>query len=84
VRILANFMYRDGWSVRCLAEDAKTSIGRPLTMQNDATLLKLFRFIGAGEEEIAEVERDIKRWGRGSVWIDLTEPGGKLLGILTP
>lgn len=77
-------MYRDGWSVHCLAEDAKTPIGRPLAMANDATLLKLFRFIGAGEEEIAQVERNISRWGRGSVWIDVTEPGGKLLGIFTP
>jgi hypothetical protein len=77
-------MYRDGWSVHCLAEDAKTVVGRPLTMTEDSTLLRLFRFIGATEDDIREIERDIGRRGRGSVWLEVTERGMKMFGLFMP
>jgi hypothetical protein len=47
VRILVNFMHRDGWSVHCLAEDAKTVISPILHIAEEGTLLRLMRASGA-------------------------------------
>jgi hypothetical protein len=41
MRVLINFMHREGWSVHCLTEDAWTCIGRYINMREQATLIML-------------------------------------------
>jgi hypothetical protein len=81
VRILVNFLHRSGWSIRCLEEDCATPIGQPVTMATDEMLLRLMKASGAGPIELQEVERSMKRWARGSTFIDVTDVGKRLLHI---
>ncbi len=81
MRILVNFMHRDGWSVHCLAEDARTPISPFVNMEKQSTMLRLLRASGATDEDIASLEADIRRWNRGSVWINVAEQGKKLLRL---
>jgi hypothetical protein len=74
-------MHRDGWSVHCLAADARTPISPRLEMAKESTILRPFRASGATDETIAEVEADIRRWRRGSVWLEVSEEGKKLLRL---
>ena len=82
MRILLNFMNRDGWSVHCLAPDCKTLVSQWITVRTDETLLRLFKASGATPTQMDEIERDIKRWGRGSTLLDVNETGRLLLRIL--
>jgi hypothetical protein len=82
VRILVNFMRRDRWSVHCLAPDCKTLVSQWVTIQTEETLLRLFKASGAITADMDEIERDVKRWGRGSALIDVNETGRRLLRIL--
>jgi hypothetical protein len=43
MRILVNFMRRDGWSDHCLAPDCKTPISQWVTIQTEETLLRLLK-----------------------------------------
>jgi hypothetical protein len=82
MRVLVNFMYRDTWSVHCLAEDAKTLISGWVTVRTDATLLRLLKCAGASAGQMDEIERDMKQQGRGSTLIEVNETGRRLLRIL--
>jgi hypothetical protein len=81
VRILVNFMYRNGWSIHCLAEDAKTPISPLLKIAQQSTMLRLLRASGATDANMEEIEQKMARLGRGSVWIDVTDEGKKLLRL---
>jgi len=59
MRVLVNYMHRQGWSVHCLADDAKTSISPYVTMREQTTLVRLLRACGLTDEGLAEVERRI-------------------------
>jgi hypothetical protein len=77
VRVLVNFMLRkDTWFVHAITEDARTLISPILEVREQDTLIRLLRYIGAGDAEIDHVLEDIRRWSRGGVWIEL-EPGGR-------
>jgi hypothetical protein len=82
MRILVNFMNRDGWSVPCLAPDCQILISGWVTVRTEETLLRLLKASGATTAEMEEIERDISRWGRGSIFIDVNETGRRLLRIL--
>jgi hypothetical protein len=47
MRILVNFMHRDGWSVHCLAPDCKTLVSQWVTVCTEETLLRLLKASGA-------------------------------------
>jgi hypothetical protein len=82
VRILVNYMLRrETWFVHAISEDASTPIRPILQVPDQVMLIRLLRYIGAGDAEIDEVNANIGCWSRGSTWIDL-EPGRRnLLGI---
>jgi hypothetical protein len=61
VRILVNFMNRDGWSLHCLAPDCQTLVSRWVTVRTEATLLRLLKAGGATAADMEEIERDISR-----------------------
>jgi hypothetical protein len=81
VRILVNFMHRDGWSIHCLAADCHTLVSQWVTVRTEATLLRLLKASGAKPAELEEIERDMKQQGRGSTFIDVNETGRRLLRI---
>ena len=66
-----NFMLRDGWSVHFIEEDCKTPAGRRFTLK---TLDELRAFAKRGScEDLDELERCVRHWGQGSVWLRLTD-----------
>jgi hypothetical protein len=75
-------MNRDGWSVHCLAADCRTLVSQWVTVSTEATLLRLLKASGATPTDMEEIERDIRRWGRGSIFLDVSETGLRLLRIL--
>jgi hypothetical protein len=85
MRVLVNFMLRkETWFVHAITEDAKTPISPILTIRELDTLIRLLRYIGAGDAEIDHVQEDIRRWSRGGVWIELTPGNQNLLRIRRP
>ena len=79
MRILVNFMHRDSWSIRCSAEDARTIMSKWTRVSSEETMLRLVRACGANEDAMAEVAREIKARGRGSVWLEMKEDQKRLL-----
>ena len=43
-------------------------------------MLRLFRYLGATDADMEEVERDIRRWGRGSVHLDVAADKLHIIG----
>jgi hypothetical protein len=84
MRVLVNFQQNDGWWVHCIAEDARTPISPYVSVKEEATLIHLLRYVGATDAEIEEVQKCIRRWGRGSVRIDLSPGCKNLLCIRAP
>jgi hypothetical protein len=84
VRILVNLQHNNGWWVHSIAEDARTPIGQFVSAKDEATLIGLLRYIGATEDNIEQVREDIRRWNRGSVFIDLAPVRKNLLRIGKP
>jgi|SRR5215469_18145413 len=63
MRVLVNYMLRkETWFVHAISEDALTSISPSLPVLDQATLIRLLRYVGAGDSEIEEVNVDIGRW----------------------
>ena len=81
MRILVNFMHRDGWSVHCLAPDCQTLVSQWVTLDTEETLLRLLKASGATMAELEEIERDMKQQGWGSTFIEVNETGRRLLRI---
>jgi hypothetical protein len=84
VRIIVCFQLRGNWSVQGILEDARTAISPWVYVTSQPALIKLFRYIGATDDEIAQVEDDIRRWSRGSVHITLVPGRENLLRIRAP
>lgn len=84
VEILVNFVRNRDWSVHCMTEDARTPISPVVYTKKKETLIRLLRYIGAGDAEIAEVEALILLWSEGSVRIHLTPGRKNLLHIRVP
>jgi hypothetical protein len=51
-------------------------------VRTEETLLRLLKASGATAAAMEEIERDISRWGRDSIFIDVNETGCRLLRIL--
>jgi hypothetical protein len=64
MRILVNFMHRDGWAVHCLASNCQTLVSQWVTVRTEETLLRLLKASGATPAEMDEIERGMKQQGR--------------------
>jgi hypothetical protein len=82
MRLLVDYMNRNGWSIHCLAGDCQTLVSQWVTVRTQETLLRLLQARGATPAEMDEIERDAGRWGRGSTFIRVNETGRRLLRIL--
>ena len=81
MRALMNFMHRDGWWFHILAADAKTVLLGYTKAASQEALLGIVAKLGGSVED---AELDIRRWRRGSVWIDPSPAQCKALGIRKP
>lgn len=85
MRVLVNYtLSKETWFVRAIADDARTSISPTQPVPDQVTLIRLLRYIGAGDPEIDEVDKNIGLWSRGSTWINLVSRRRNLLRIRLP
>ena len=73
-----NFQHRGGWSFHIIGEDCRTVL---LSYRCVAGRDALSRIVAKLHGDTAQAENDIRRWGRGSVWIDPSPAQCKALGI---
>jgi hypothetical protein len=83
VRVIINFQHRKGWNIHTMAEDCRTRLGPYRDVASEQTLMRLFAFLGATPEALEEAARDLKRWSRGGIHIDVPDERLSLLGIST-
>jgi hypothetical protein len=77
VRVLVNYTLRkETWFVHAIATDARTPISPVLPVPDQVTLIRLLRYLGAGDFEIDEVDKNIGLGSRGSTWI-IWRPDGE-------
>ena len=67
MRALMNFMHNQDWSFHILAEDCKTVL---VGYRKAASKEDLVRIIAKLGGSVTDAEQDIRRWNRGSVWIN--------------
>jgi hypothetical protein len=77
---VVNFQHSKGWWIHTIAEDCRTTLGPYREVSSEATLLRLFRYLGATPEAIEEAERCLRMWSRGGIHIDVPEDRLYLLG----
>jgi hypothetical protein len=56
-------------SVMALHTDCKTALSPYRDVASDETLVRLIRYLGATDEQIANYEDQRRRWGQGSVHV---------------
>jgi hypothetical protein len=81
MRALMNFMHNRGWSFHVLAEDCKTSLTGYRIVRDKEALLRIIAKLGGS---VASAEIDIRRWNRGSVWVEPSPAQCQALGIARP
>jgi hypothetical protein len=68
VRVIVNFQEHTSWMIHSIAEDCRTPFGPYIRVASRETLLRLFRYLGATDKDMSEVEqelKDVESW-RGS------------------
>jgi hypothetical protein len=78
MRALMNFMHNRGCSFHIVAEDCKTILVGYRTAPSREALLRIVAKLGGS---VADAETDIRRWNRGSVWIELSPAQCQALAI---
>jgi len=81
VRVIVNFQHRRGWNIHTMAEDCRTPLGPFRDVASEATLMRLFKYLGATPESLDEAAGDLRRWSRGGIHIDVPEDRLHLLGV---
>ena len=71
-RVLCNVMTRD-WSVNFIGPDGKTRVGPWLLLNSHDEVRAILRWGNVSDEELAERESSIRRWGVSSAVLNLTE-----------
>jgi hypothetical protein len=84
MRVLVNFQHNDVWWAHCIAEDARTPITPFVSVASEESLIRLLGNVGATDSDIASVREDIRRWNRGSVFVELVPGRKNLLRIRLP
>jgi hypothetical protein len=62
-----------GWSASFLAEDAQTKLSRHYHLRSVDSLRDLVRRTFPERGTMEDLDASIERWGRGSVYLRLTE-----------
>ena len=74
-RVLLNFQnYRDLWNVHFIEDDCRTAIGARTRYFHFATEDGLRKFVmRCTPEDMADFEKCIRSWGKGSCFVNLTD-----------
>jgi hypothetical protein len=75
-RVLLNFQHYRCWTAHFVAADCKTTIGARTRYYDFPSLDDLRAFVvrcNADPEALLDFEQCIKSWGRGSVFVDLSD-----------
>lgn len=81
VRVIVNFQLYKSWTIHTMAEDCRTALGPFKTVSSEATMLRLFRYLGATPEAMDHATRCLQMWARGGVHIDVPDDRLYLLGV---
>lgn len=66
--VIVNFQeHRFCWMIHTIAEDCRTPLGPYIRVASKETMLRLFRYLGATDSDMAEVEQELCQWNRGGV-----------------
>jgi hypothetical protein len=76
MRLILHFQERKRWTIHAMAEDCRTRMSPHRDVASKETMLRLFRYLGATDANIEQVETEIRQWNRGSVHLDV--PGDRL------
>jgi hypothetical protein len=75
-RVLMNFQLMHSWSAHFLEEDCKTPVSDPVRFYDFKSLEDLRAMVGRTldpDYAVKHFDRDVRRWARGSVWLEITE-----------
>lgn len=57
--------------IHTIAEDCRTPLGPYIRIASKGTLLRLLRYLGANDEDMTDVEQELRQWNRGGVHLDV-------------
>jgi hypothetical protein len=84
VRVLVNCEYQNHWHVHCVAEDGKTIISKTSRIADEEAMIYLLRYIGAAEDDIASLQKEIASYRKGTIPVDLLHRRKNLLRVRRP
>ncbi|QNI37504.1 hypothetical protein [Edaphobacter albus] len=83
-RVLMNFQSYTGiWSVHFIDANCRTPIGKKTRYIDFVSIEELRYFVkrcNPDAEQLEEFEHDIRAWGRGSIYVNLTDEQYRRLG----
>jgi hypothetical protein len=84
VRVLVKCEYQNHWHIHCVAEDGKTIISNTSRIADEEAMIYLLRYIGATEENIGSLQKEIASHRKGTIAIDLSHRRKNLLRVKRP
>jgi len=79
MRLLATYgKYKGRWHLSLLREDAQTPAGQRVSFASEAALVNAAAKMRG---DAAQVRSDLRRWGQGSAWLDLSPAQCRFFGI---
>lgn len=79
--IILCFVPHDGINCHGLHLDCKTVLGPWVHVGTDETMVRMLRYLGGTQEQIAQYQDQRRRWGQGSVHVKLVPNRKNLLRI---
>ena len=70
--------------LQCNSDDSRTRVSPEINMKSLETLFRLLKYVGATNMDIATVKTSMRKWGQGSIRINLTPGRKNLLRIRPP
>src|SRR6202034_2079325 len=62
--IEVNFVPRDGYSVQAMDLDRRTMLGPYVRVASKDTLRRLFAYLGATPDQLADLNQTLRNWGQ--------------------
>ncbi len=79
--IMISFVPRNGIACHALHVDCKTVLGPWLHVPSDETMVRMLRYLGATDEQIADFEDTRRKWGQGTSRVTLAPLRRNLLKV---
>lgn len=72
-RVLMNFQHCNSWTIHFMAEDCKTTLSRFYDLPSLEAMYDLVRRTKPPDGTLEDLESMVRRWSRGSIYLNLTE-----------